>query len=49
MKKGLVTDDKLYELLIQYKNHKKGRRDQINIYYINLFTATSWGLPFIGQ
>ena len=49
MQKELITNDKLYELLIQDKNHKEGRRDQINSYYITLFTAIIGGLPFIEQ
>jgi len=43
------SDIKLYEFVINTKNHAEDRRDEINKYYTSLFTAVVSVLPFINN
>jgi hypothetical protein len=44
-----LPDIKLYELSLQDKQHQEDRRDNINSYYISLFSAIVAVIPFIGE
>ena len=44
-----LPDIKLYELSLQNKQHQEDRRDNINSYYISLFSAIVAVIPFIGE
>lgn len=41
--------DKLYELVLNYKNGIEVRRDEINKYYTSLFTALISLIPFVDK
>ena len=49
MKIEAITQAKLYELAIQHKQHQEDRRDNINSYYISLFSAIVAVMPFINK
>ncbi len=49
MKIEPITQAKLYELAIQHKQHQEDRRDNINSYYISLFSAIIAATPFINK
>ncbi len=49
MKIEQITHPKLYELAIQHKQHQEDRRDNINSYYISLFSAIIAVTPFINK
>ncbi|MBA2628879.1 MAG: hypothetical protein H0U78_02450 [Rickettsiaceae bacterium] len=44
-----LPDIKLYELSLQNKQHQEDRRDNINSYYISLFSAIVAVIPFIDK
>jgi hypothetical protein len=44
-----LPDIKLYELSLQNKQHQEDRRDNINSYYISLFSAIVAVIPFIDE
>jgi hypothetical protein len=47
MSKKLISDDKLYEIALNNKQHLEARRDAINNYYTSLFAAIITAIPFI--
>jgi len=49
MKIEAITQTKLYELAIQHKQHQEDIRDNINSYYISLFSAIVAVMPFINK
>lgn len=49
MSKEKITDDKLYELVLETKRHEETRRDEISKYYTSLFTGMIAIMPIIEQ
>ncbi|GAB4165977.1 MAG: hypothetical protein Tsb006_5470 [Rickettsiaceae bacterium] len=47
MAKERMTDDKLYEIILNTKHHEEVRRDEIGKYYTSLFTAMVALMPVI--
>jgi len=43
----LISDSKLYELVLNERKHREDRRDDINNYYTSLFAAIIAATPFI--